>query len=182
MMEYGSKREIVARMKSHKGKPKPQTGFGFPQHLRERERKREKRCRRTSQQQRRRKRGLPTPKRTMGSGPEGRQTKQHSNPRDDNPQTNAQQQFQITLTKNQLQNQQSLGALVTAGWRGPWAALHSWGVTPGDRSTEGYKYPPTTGTAPGGAKSGQLTRHKSITPKVVSQHLAVLRLPRQDHK
>ena len=35
-MEYGSKRETVARMKSHKGKPKPQTGFGFPQRLRER--------------------------------------------------------------------------------------------------------------------------------------------------
>ena len=39
-MEYGSKREIVARMKSHKGKPKPQTGFGFPQHLRERKKER----------------------------------------------------------------------------------------------------------------------------------------------
>ena len=64
--------------------------------------------------------------------------------------------------KNQIQNQQGLGGLVTAGWRGLWAALHSWGVTPGDRSAEGYKYPPTTGTAPGGAKADRLpdTRRK----------------------
>ena len=35
---YGSKREIAAKTKRHKGNPKPQKGFGFPQHLRERKR------------------------------------------------------------------------------------------------------------------------------------------------
>ena len=64
--------------------------------------------------------------------------------------------------KNQIQNQQSLGGLVTAGWRGPWAALHFWGVTPGDCSTEGYKYPTTTGTAPGGAKADNLPDTRRI--------------------
>ena len=68
--------------------------------------------------------------------------------------------------KNQTQNQQSLGGLVTAGWRGPWAALHSWGVTPGDRSTEGYKYPPTTGTAPGGARAVNLSDTKQRPQKL----------------
>ena len=74
--------------------------------------------------------------------------------------------------KNQIQNQQSLGGLVTAWWGGPWAALHSWGVTPGDRSTEGYKYPPHYGNRPRWRKSGQPTRHKTITPKDMSWRLA----------
>ena len=40
---------------------------------------------------------------------------------------------------------------LSAGWRGPWAALHSWGDTPGDSGTQGSEDPPTTGTAPGSA-------------------------------
>ena len=36
------------------------------------------------------------------------------------------------------------GDLLTAGWRGPWAALPFLGDTPGDRGTEGSEDPPTT--------------------------------------
>ena len=155
----------------------PEKGFGFPQHLRKRDKEKTAPTKYRTQK-RERERGDSKHLGRQGSGPEGRQTKHHSNPRD---KKKHQTEYPTSIPEkpniNQIPNQQSLGGLVTAGWRGPWAALHFWGVTPGDRSTEGYKYPPTTGTAPGGAKSGQPTRHKTNTPKVLSQHLAVLRLP-----
>ena len=60
----------------------PEKGFGFPQHLRKRERKRENGVDETNQTTRERKRGDSKHRGRQGSGLEGRQTKQHSNPRD----------------------------------------------------------------------------------------------------
>ena len=56
-----------------------------------------------------------------------------------------------TPNNKQTSSKQSLRGIITAGWRGPWAALPFWGVAPWDRSTEGSEDPPTTGTAPGSA-------------------------------
>ena len=71
-------------------------------------------------------------------------------------------------------NPTSLRGYVIAGWRGPWAALHFWGVTPGVRSTEGYKYPPTTGTAPGGARTSNVPDKNLLPQKMLTQLLAEL--------
>ena len=96
----------------------------------------------------------------------GTKTKQHLDPRDQKYHTNKPDIYpESTEQKNQSPNKQSLGGFFTAGWRGPWAALHFWGDTPGDRSTEGYKYPPTTGTAPGGAKANNRPDTKQIPQK-----------------
>ena len=153
---YGSRAECSARKKKHKGKPKPQEGFGFPQRLRER--KTERKTSPTNKLNTTREReGTTNIWADKGQVLKGEKTRQQSNPKDKKHHTEYPTSIPEKLNKNQIQNQQSLGGFVTAGWRGPWAALHSWGVTPGDRSTEGYKYPPTTGTAPGGAKSGQPT-------------------------
>ena len=101
----------------------------------------------------------------QGSGPKGHQTKQHSNPRDQENQSEYPTSIPEKPNKNQTQNQQSLGGLVTAGWRGPWAALPSWRVTPGDRGTEESEDPPTTGTAPGGAKHDNIPSTETDTPR-----------------
>ena len=152
-------------MKGHKGKPKPQRGFGFPQHLRKREREKnvvdetaiqpEKRKRTTKHQC------------EQGASLKGHQPKQYHDPRDKKP---YKQNIHISRkhrTKFHAPIKQSLRGIVTAGWRGPWAALHFWGVTPGDRSTEGYKYPPTTGTAPGGAKTNNYPNTRRLPQKIV---------------
>ena len=143
----------------------PKRGLGFPstwERERERERKkkkerqREKRRRRTSTTARERKRGQRTPMRTRGRS--WRAPKQTTS-RPQRPKIPYKQTKHISRkhrTKNQSPIKQSLGGIITAGWRGPWAALHFWGDTPGDRSTEGSEDPPTTGTAPGSARAGML--------------------------
>ena len=174
VMKYGLKlnTKCAARMKRHKGNPKPQKGFGFPQHLRKRGRqttpttipnttKRREREREKERTKKRDNRHLGI----QGSGPKGHQTKQHSNPRDQENQSEYPTSIPEKLNKNQTQNQQSLGGLVTAGWRGPWAALPSWRITPGDRGTEGSEYPPTTGTAPCGAKHDNIPSTETDTPR-----------------
>ena len=140
-----------------------------PQHLRERERERdrekEKRRRRTSQQPRKKKRTTNNnPKKGQvlkGTKPNNISTPETKNTTQTN-QTNIPKEPNKKPRTNQTESQRS----VTAGWRGPWAALHFWGVTPGDRSTEGYKYPPTAGTAPGGAKANNYPNTSLIPQKL----------------
>ena len=47
-----------------------------------------------------------------------------------------------------------------------------WGVAPGDRSTEVYKYPSTTGTAHGGASTSIVPAKDLLPQKVLTQFLA----------
>ena len=170
--EHGVRVGVGVRVQDEETLGETQTpqGFVVPQRLREREReterKREKRRRRTSQQPKK-EREDNEHQSEQGAGLEGHQTKQHLDPRDQTYHTNKPDIYpESTDQKNQSPIKQSLGGLFTAGWRGPWAALHFWGDTPGDRSTEGYKYPPTTGTAPGGAKANNRPDTKLIPQKV----------------
>ena len=163
--------EVGVRVQEEESQGESQTPHGVwvsPAPEREREkrkkRQREKRRRRTHQAQRKRE-GTTNIWADKGQVLKGEKTRQQSNPRDKKHHTEYPTSIPEKPNKNQIQNQQSLGGFVTAGWRGPWAALHSWGVTPGDRSTEGYKYPPTTGTAPGGAKSGHIPNTRQIPQK-----------------
>ena len=154
----GSRSENASRMKKHKGNPKPQKGFGFPQRLREREKKRKREDNGVGEhtKQPKKERGQTNILADKGQVLKGTKPNKIPTPETKRTTQNTQTSIPEKPDKNQTQNQQSLGGLVTAGWKGPWAALHFWGVTPGDRSTEGYKYPPTTGTAPGGAKADKL--------------------------
>ena len=56
--------------------------------------------------------------------------------------------------------------VVTAGWRGPWAALPFSGNTPGDRGIKKSEDPPTTGTAPGSANASTMPNKTQIPQKV----------------
>ena len=158
----GGRRSARPGRRNTRGNTNPKKGFGFPQHLREREREKEKKTERKASST-----NIPNSQKKerednehqceQGAGLEGHQNKQHLDPRDQKNHTNKPKHISRKhRTKNQSPIKQSLGGIITAGWRGPWAALHFWGDTPGDRSTEGSEDPPTTGTAPGSARAGML--------------------------
>ena len=164
--------EVGVRVQDEETLGETQTpqGFVVPQHLRERERERErqskrKRRRRTSQQPKTEKEDNEQQS-EEGAGLKGHQTKQHLDPRDQKYHTNKPDIYPERTNKKPRTNQTESQRSVTAGWRGPWAALHFWGVTPGDRSTEGYKYPPTAGTAPGNAKANNNPNMRLIPQKL----------------
>ena len=185
MKRYGSKSESASRKKSHKGKPKPHTGFGFPQRLRERERERKtekrKRRRRTSQQPKR-KRGQTNNNPKKGQVLKGTEPNNISTPETKNTSQTNQTYIPKEPDKKPRTNQTESQRSVTAGWRGPWAALHFWGVTPGDRSTEGYKYPPTAGTAPGGAKANNYPNTRLRPQKLCPSTWPFLQWHTRPHK
>ena len=128
-------------MKSHKRKAKPQTGLGFPQRLRERKIERKTSPANIPITKEKKERTTNT-KANKGAGPKGHQTKQHFNPQDQKNHT--ENQTIIPKAPNKRPPlRQSLRGIVTARWRGPWAALH-FGEFPRGPGTS----TPTTGTAP----------------------------------
>ena len=178
----------MAAMKRHKGNPKPpKGGLGSPAPDKERQReKRRRRKYRTQKRERERERGREGTANIWadrGQVLKGKTTKHHSNPRD---KKKHQTEYPTSIPEkpniNQIQDQQSLGGLVTAWWRGPWAALHFWGVTPGDRSAEGYKYAPTTGTAPWWCKKQKTYPTQDEYPKSLVPALSRSEIAHQDRK
>ena len=107
----------------------------------------------------------------QGSGLKGHQSKHHTNSRDKTP-NNTTKNIPEQPNKETSTNPTSLGGHHTAGWRGPWAALHFWGVAPGDRGTEGSENPPTTGTAPGSARTSILPDNSHGPQKILTQLFA----------
>ena len=129
------------------GETQTAEGFAFPQRLKERKKKQQQR-RRKSQTER--KRGTQTSKQTRVGSLRAQDSihdatlETKTKP---NKQTLTKPKGTHTHTKDEHKPNKVSGDELSARWRGQWAALHSWGDTPGDRSTEGSEDPPTTGTA-----------------------------------
>ena len=143
-----------------------------PQHLRERERERERKRKRKNKNgvdehpnNRRKKERTTNNNPNKGQVLKGTKPNNISTPETKNTTQQTKHISRKHRTKEPLTNQTESQRSVTAGWRGPWAALHFWGVTPGDRSTEGYKYPPTAGTAPDGAKANNYPNTRLLPQK-----------------
>ena len=129
----------------------PKHGFGFPQHLRERERKdKDKRRRRTSQQQ---EKWAHKHQCKQRANLKRHRTKQKPDPIDQITKhtiptfSRKTQNNKATRQSNKVSEDLSQHG---GGAHGPPCGF--WGDTPGDRGTEGSEDPPTTGTAPGGAR------------------------------
>ena len=168
----GLKSECVAKEEETLGEPQtPQGGFGFPQRLRERERKRAKRPRRACPNNQRKKRTTNTFA-NKGQVLKGTNPNNIPTPETKRPTHNTQHPFQRNLTKNLTQNQHCLGGLHrrVAGPMGRPAPSEE---TPhGDRGNEGSKDPPTTGTAPGGARTINHAKQVTLAPESWARLLA----------
>ena len=150
----------------------PEKGFGFPQRLRKKERKKERererereRRRRNQPNNQRKKRGQQTPKRTRGQVLKGTKANNIPTPKT-KPRTKQPKTSQNNLTKRQEPTQQVSEDFTLQGGGAHGPPCTFWGDTPGDRGTEGSEDPPTTGTAPGGARTSIMS-DKSLVPQKV---------------
>ena len=113
----------------------------------------------------------------QGAGLKGHQTKQQLDPED---QDSTQETIQIPrkhLTKKRTPSKQSLRGMITAGWRGPWAALRFLRRHPRGPWYRGVRKPPTTGTAPGGAKTSNMPNKKQLPQKDIDPALRRSQVP-----
>ena len=158
-------------MKSHKGKPKPQAGFGFPQRLRER-----KTERKTSPA------NIPITKETQerttntkankGAGPKGHQTKQHFNPQDQENHTENQTTIPKAPNKRPLTNQTESQRNCHSRVEGPMGRPALLGSHHRGPQYRGVQVPPTTGTAPCGARTNNVPDKNLLPQKMLTQLLA----------
>ena len=174
--EHGDERvegEVHVRDEETQGESQtPEKGFGFPQRLRKKERERERERRRRSQPNNQRKRrGQQTPKRTRGQVLKGTKTSiiptPETKPRTKQPKNIPEQPNNETST-----NPTSLGGLHTAGWRGPWAALHLLRRHPRGPWYRGVRGPPHHGNRPRWRKNKHHVRQVTCTPESWARLLA----------
>ena len=172
--KYGLMKKSACTKKRTQGETQTPKGFGFPQRLSERERekkKKRKRRRRTNQTTRERER---TNKHLgwQGSGPKGHQTKQNSNPRDQENHTEY-PNIQPRETE-QKPNTDPTKSRRTCHRRveGPMGRPALLGSHPRGPQYRGVQVPPHYGNRPRWRKSNQSFRHETETPKALSWRLA----------
>ena len=144
---------------------------------REREKDREKNVADEQTKHKERERGPQTSGQTRVRSLRAKKPDNNPTPETKNTTQNTQHPSQRNLTKTRYKTNKVSEDLSPQGGGAHGPPLHSWGVTPGDRSTEGYKYPPHYGNRPRWRKKRTHTQHTTNTPKVLSQHLAVPILP-----
>ena len=153
----------------------PEKGFGFPQRLRKKERKRERERERTAStkptKQPEKKERTTNTKANKGAGLKGHQSKHHTNSRDKTPNKTT-KNIPEQPNKETSTNPTSLGGLHTAGWRGPWAALHLLRRHPRGPWYRGVRGPPHHGNRPRWRKNKHHVRQVTCTPESWARLLA----------